>query len=83
MTILNKNGIIVHFNVPDKKRKSIYRVNNSIVFNDCKYLTPKFDFVDKYSRWCERKEFITEKGKTTFITPSIDWERFDVIIKWI
>ncbi len=75
---LNKNGVIFHFNIPDNKRKLIYRINNSIVMNNIKYMNKKYDFIDKFSLWCDKKSFLFSNVKTTFYTPSFNWERFDV-----
>lgn len=79
---LSCRGRLIHFNIPDKRRRFLYRINNSIIFNNIKYLSCKYDFIDIYSRWCNRSEFLMKGNwKTTFVTPSFDWERFDAIIE--
>ena len=38
------------------------------------------DFIDKYSRWVRKRDFVGNEMCTTFYTPSIRFERFDVKI---
>lgn len=77
---LKPEGKIFHFNVPDNRRKFLYRVNNAIIMEDLKYLLPRYDFIDEFSRWCKKKDFYAEGYNTKFLTPSYCWERFDVVL---
>ena len=81
--LLSNKGVITHYNVPDRRRRFLYRINNAIVLENFKYCSSSYDFIDRYSRWCRRSEFLHPNAITNFITPSIDWERFDAVIKKI
>ena len=81
--VLKYGGEIFHFNVPDKRRKFLYRLNNAIIMENIKYLLPSQDFIDEFSNWCDRKFFRSKGYKTNFFTPSYHWERFDVVMKKI
>ena len=80
---LEARGKIFHFNVPDKRRKFLYRLNSSIVMEDWKYLLPSRDFIDEFSCWHDRKSFRAEGYVTKFFTPSYHWERFDALLEKI
>lgn len=80
---LESGGKIFHFNVPDKRRKFLYRLNSAIVMEDWKYLLPSRDFIDEFSLWHERKTFRAKGFTTTFFTPSYHWERFDALLEKI
>ena len=80
---LEAGGKIFHFNVPDKRRKFLYRLNNFIVMEDWKYLLSSRDFIDEFSRWHDRKSFRAEGYVTKFFTPSYHWERFDALLEKI
>lgn len=81
-SMLNPNGQIIHLNVPDKRRKIIYRLNKAIVMKNIKYIFPGNDFTDEFSYWVSPRSFEKIKKSTiTFVTPSYDWERYNVIIK--
>lgn len=80
-TVLNPGGKIFHFDVPDSRRKFIYRINNAIVMENWRYFLPSRDFIDDFSNWCDRKSFRAAGYKTTFLTPSYHWERFDAILE--
>ena len=77
---LKPNGKLIYFNVPDERRKFLYRINKAIIMEDEKYLESRFDFVDDLSHWCARDSFRVNGYNTTFLTPSCCWERFDVIM---
>ena len=81
--ILETGGKIFHFNIPDKRRKFLYRLNNAVVMEDWKYLLPSRDFIDEFSLWHDRKSFRAEGFTTKFFTPSYCWERFDALLKKI
>lgn len=80
---LEADGKIFHFNVPDKRRKFLYRLNSALVMEDWKYLLPRRDFIDDFSRWHDRKTFRAEGYRTKFFTPSYHWERFDALLEKI
>ena len=82
-TRLEFGGKIFHFNVPDKRRKFLYRLNSVIVMEDWKYLLPSRDFIDEFSLWHDRKTFRAEGYSTKFFTPSYHWERFDALMEKI
>ncbi len=79
--LLETGGKIFHFNVPDKRRRFLYRLNNSIFMEDWKYLLPSRDFIDKFSHWHCREAFCAEGFSTKFFTPSYHWERFDALLE--
>lgn len=81
--MLAADGKIFHFNVPDKRRKFLYRINNAVVMEDWKYLLPSRDFIDEFSRWHGRKSFRAAGYRTKFFTPSYCWERFDALLQKI
>lgn len=78
---LESNGKIFHFNIPDKRRRFLYRLNSAIVMKDWKYLLPSHDFIDEFSRWHDRSSFYAEGYQTKFFTPSYHWERFDALLE--
>lgn len=80
---LTADGKIFHFNVPDKRRRFLYRLNNAVVMEDWKYLLPSRDFIDDLSLWHDRKTFRAASYSTKFFTPSYHWERFDALLQKI
>ena len=80
---IQAGGKLFHFNVPDGRRKFLYRLNNVLIMKDIKYLLPRFDFIDKFSHWCDRKDFYDAEYSVKFITPSHNFERFDVCMEKI
>ena len=80
---LQVGGKLFHFNVPDNRRKFLYRFNNALIMKNVKYLLPHFDFIDKFSHWHDRKDFYSEEYSVKFITPSHNFERFDVCMEKI
>ncbi|MBR2734148.1 MAG: class I SAM-dependent methyltransferase [Selenomonadaceae bacterium] len=81
--VLAADGKIFHFNVPDKRRKFLYRINNAVVMEDWKYLLPSRDFIDEFSRWHARSSFRAAGYRTKFFTPSYCLERFDALLQKI
>lgn len=81
--VLAADGKIFYFNVPDKRRKFLYRINNAVVMEDWKYLLPSRDFIDEFSRWHARNSFRAAGYRTKFFTPSYCWERFDALLQKI
>ncbi|MBE8952575.1 MAG: class I SAM-dependent methyltransferase [Quinella sp. 1Q7] len=81
--VLAADGKIFYFNVPDKRRKFLYRINNAVVMEDWKYLLPSRDFIDEFSRWHARSSFRAAGYRTKFFTPSYCWERFDALLQKI
>lgn len=77
---LRGNGRIFHMGIPEKKRRFIYRIEQCITEHSLEKMVYPHDFIDNYSRWVEKKEFISERYNTLFLTPSLKFERFDVII---
>lgn len=80
---LRVGGKIFHFNVPDKRRRFLFRLNNAVVMEDWKFLLPSRDFIDEFSCWHERKSFRAVGFATKFFTPSYHWERFDALLEKI
>ena len=78
--LLEAGGEIFYFNVPDRRRRFLYRLNGAIVMEDWRYLLPSRDFVDEFSHWHDRKSFRAEGFTTKFFTPSYHWERFDALL---
>lgn len=77
---LRKDGHIYHFGVPEKKRKMLYRIEQCMTEHSIRKIIFPSDFIDKHSRWIEKKEFVSKRYNYTFLTPSLRFERFDVII---
>lgn len=78
---LESDGKIFHFNVPDKRRRFLYRINSAVIMEDWKYLLPSRDFIDNFSLWHDRKAFRAKGYSTKFLTPSYHWERFDALLE--
>ena len=75
------DGKLYYIGIPDSRRRFLYRINNALIMENSKYLLPNYDFIDEFSMWHKRKNFIERDFTTRFITPSYKWERFDAILQ--
>lgn len=83
LKLINDDGIIYHFDIPDRRKKYISRFNKKInldgnIFN---ITNKKMDFKDKYSRWISMGLFKDiRNADATIIYPSFRFDRFEVKI---
>lgn len=83
LSVLNKYGTIYHFDIPDKRKKYLSRINK--IINEKRNILNIFkndlDFKDSYSNWVSLKPFKNIENSDTIIRyPSFSYDRFEVKI---
>ncbi|MDE4543212.1 class I SAM-dependent methyltransferase [Thermoanaerobacterium sp. R66] len=84
LKLINDDGLIYHFDIPDKRKKYISRYNN--IINSGKTVFSIFngreDFNDLFSRWIDIRIFKKIKNASiSIIYPSFKYDRFEVKIE--
>ena len=82
--LLNDNGKIIHFDIPDKRKKLLYRMNTAVDMRVPLFraLSGQYDFIDSESRWHDIEKLSAVPNASVYIhASSIHFERCDMIIQ--
>lgn len=83
LKLITDNGTIYHFDIPDKRKKYLSRMDKIINQHKTIYniFNKNLDFKDSYSHWVSFKPFKNIENANVLITyPSFHYDRFEVKI---